>query len=197
MPTNPTPIILTDPKGIDYALKEISEKLTGVTGLSWLDNAYGRAEVKKGIEGNDKIVYPAVYVGNREYLKLHPDSHLGNYCFFVVEDGEEIINQSIKNKELKSNISLIFWFDFDTVYPSPLIPDEYSIENVKDQISDFFNANVFPNSSFVWENYYHKGDNIYKGFTDYEIDNQFLMRPYGGFRIEGTITYFEKPNNCT
>ena len=196
MATNPTPIVLTDPKGIDLALFEIQTKLTGATGLDWLTNAYGKAEYKKEVEGNNNVVYPAVYAGNREYLKLFPDSHLGNFCFFIIEDNEEILTQSLKNRELKSNLSLIFWFDFDTVYPFPLIPDEYSVENVKDQVSTFFKQNVFINSAFEWNNNYQKGNNIYDGFTDKEIDNQFLMRPYGGFRLEGTITYFEKSNNC-
>lgn len=195
MPTNPTPIVLNDPKGIDLALFEIQTKLTGATGLSWLTNAYGKAEYKKEIEGNSTIIYPAVYAGNKEYLKLFPDAHLGNFCFFIVDDNEEILSQSLKNRELKSKFSLIFWFDFDSVYPSPLIPDEYSIENVKYQVSTFFKTNTF-SSAFEWKNTYHNGSNIYDGFTDKEIDNQFLMRPYGGFRLEGTITYFENSNDC-
>lgn len=192
MATNPTPPVLTSATGIDYALKEIQDKLLGGTGLSWLDNAYGRAKRRPETLNDKTIIYPSVYVGNNEYLKLFPDTYLGNFSFFVVDDGEEIISQSRKNKEIKSNFSLIFWFNFETVYTSETA-DGYTVENVKEQVSDFFNANIFPNSKFVWENVYNDGKNIYKGFTDKEIDNQFLMRPYGGFRLEGTIIYFEKP----
>jgi hypothetical protein len=32
---------------------------------------------------------------------------------------------------------------------------------------------------------------IYRGFSFSEIDNQFLMRPYSGFRINGNMRYLE------
>ena len=34
---------------------------------------------------------------------------------------------------------------------------------------------------------YHLAENIYREFTLSEIDNQFLMHPYAGFRLEGEL----------
>ena len=38
---------------------------------------------------------------------------------------------------------------------------------------------------------YERAENIYRGYTLSEIDNQFLMHPYGGMRFEGVLEFAE------
>ena len=38
---------------------------------------------------------------------------------------------------------------------------------------------------------YELAENIYRGFSLDEVDNQFLMAPYGGFRFEGIMEVTE------
>lgn len=36
-----------------------------------------------------------------------------------------------------------------------------------------------------------KAENIYKGYSLDEVDNQFLMHPFGGLRFDGKLTINE------
>jgi hypothetical protein len=38
---------------------------------------------------------------------------------------------------------------------------------------------------------YERAENIYRGYTLSEIDNQFLMHPFAGFRFDGILEFDE------
>ena len=38
---------------------------------------------------------------------------------------------------------------------------------------------------------YERAENIYRGYTLSEIDNQFLMHPFSGFRFDGLLEFDE------
>ena len=189
-PTIPTPI---DPQLIDIALLQLQTELT--TGLSWLTAAYGKAQrlIERNTSGK-RIYFPGVYAGAKEYLKVFPDSHLGNFCFFEVPDGNERVlwNKNHYNW-LTSDFGLIFWFDFRDVYPSPADWTLHTIENVKSEVLRVLTTTTYSNLSITdITTFSEQADNIYRSYTHNEISEQFLMRPYGGFRINGTMRYKEK-----
>lgn len=169
--------------------------------LSWLDAAFGRAQrLTKVIEGK-RYTTPNVYIGgnvgqaNNDYIPVSPDSRIGNFCFFLLEDPEQLDWNPYRPMKTTTPFSLIFWFDLRRVYNSAT---NRNTEKLKAQILYVLNGRTNGwhlnggeiKINKVWE----RAENIYKGFTIDEIDNQFLMHPYAGFRFDGTLS-IETP--CT
>lgn len=187
MINNPSVPNLYEPKMVDLALLEIQARLIGE--LSWLDNAFGKADlIKDGI--------PCVYVGGpvgEDYLGLFPDSHLGNYSFFDFKDGEEIDKFGKRIGEFKRRFSLIFWFDFNKVYGTGA--NIRTIENVKSDILSILGLTGFRNSFVRFDRFYERPQNVYSGYDYGKIKKEAYMRPYGCLKMEGEIKYFEA-NKC-
>lgn len=194
MTTTPTLPTLTSPELIDRAVGEINTSLT--SSLSWLNSAFGKVQVLKEEKDGRTIVFPAVYAGGSDYLKLFPDSHIGNFSFFEIKDPTNIVFARGVNYSLEVDFGLVVWFDFRTVYPSPADWQTYTSENVKAQVLAVLLgggfANVRVRKAFQL---FDLERNIYRGFTDLEIDRQYLTRPFGGFRIEGEF-YLENRTLC-
>ena len=86
---------------------------------------------------------------------------------------------------IQTPFSIIFWLDYRSIFNSS---DVRNKEEVKRQILDTLNgAFVLKEGTFKINKIYELAENIYRGFSLDEIDNQFLMHPYGGFRFEGEL----------
>lgn len=156
------------PKLIDLELLKIQRKLEA---LSWL-TVYGRS--RKMVDGN--IIYPAVYIGHTKYKSLLPDK--SNYSFFVVDDPQEYeFNPNMKGT-LTIKLNLLVWFNISQVESL----DERNTEMVKEEL-----LNILKSSNFEISRIYENADNIFKGFTLKEVESQYMMYPYAGFRFEGTL----------
>lgn len=173
---------------LDKAIEYIRQGLSG--NLGWLDHAYGRAErlVKHDAEGR-RVYMPAVYAGNGEYLYVSPDAGIGNFCFFTVDDPQEVGWEANLSVGIKAVFSIIFWFDYRTVGNDASARDK---EAVKKEILDALNGGFWMKTgSFKINRVYELAENIYRGFSLDEVDNQFLMHPFGGFRFEGALQITE------
>lgn len=158
--------------------------------LPWLDYAFGRAErlVKNDVNGR-RIYTPCIYTSGNDYMELVPDSNIGNFSFFWIPDPQEISWEEKVSVGIKTDFALIFWFDFRTIFNDGNIRNK---EQVKCQILDVLNGGFWlKNGRLVVNRCYELAENIYKGFSLDEIDNQFLMHPFGGFRFEGTLSIGE------
>lgn len=187
---NPSIPILVDPKLIDLALTEIQEGL--IAKLTWLNYAFGKSVSRKHIKGKMMFVRPEVYVGDIEYLGMFPDSHLGNYSFFSVKDGENIDSSGNFSYKFSTEVGLIFWFDYRKIYPVDW--KQRTIDNVKFDIITAMKSFRLRNSEITFIKTWEKADNIYREYSDKEIDLQFLMRPYGGIRIDFDLNFNEIAN---
>lgn len=187
-PTIPT---LIDPKLIDVVLLEIQTGLAGK--LSWLNHAFGKAQMLSELKDNRIIKSPSVYIGKEDYLSVFPDSHIGNFIFFDVDDGQQISNTGRKVQDYRAKVGLIVWFDFRTVYPTDW--KNRTVENVKSDVVDAVNSLRLVSSQIRMTTYWETAERVYKGYTDKEIKNQFYMRPFGGFRIDLDMKYFSG-NKC-
>lgn len=178
-----TPII-ADPELLDRIIGEMQVGLS--QSIGWLDHVFGRAERLVSMSPERRRIYlPNVYVGGNEYMQIGPDSNIGNFAFFWVDDPQTIQKETHQSVAIKTPFSLIVWFDYRTVYNSP---DVRNKEKIKKQIIDALNGGfLLKKGSFSISRIYELAENIYRGFTLDEIDNQFLMHPYGGFRFEGTL----------
>lgn len=181
----PTPI---NPVLIDKALIEIQSNLSGI---SWLNHAFGKAQKGTRIHKERQVFFPSVYVGGKDYMQVFPDSHIGNFSFFCVEDGDVVNYAGFKSiKDFTASIGLVVWYDFRTVYESDW--EERTIEHAKNEVIQLLKSMNLTKSRIQIKRIYDEADNIYKGFTHDEIDRQFLMRPFGGFRIDIDLVYWEK-----
>jgi hypothetical protein len=96
---------------------------------------------------------------------------------------------NIQKKDLKSPFSLIVWFDYRTVFNDPNTRNK---ERIKRDILDVLNGGFWLKDGRIEINrIYELAENIYWGFSLDEVDNQFLMAPYGRFRFEGIMEVTE------
>lgn len=180
---NPTVPTKDDPQLLDLLLDEMAGKL--LTALSWLDNAYGKAErlVKYGVLNRPEFK-PAIFVGGRlgqDYLYLLPDAHLGCFSWFDVPNVQSLQFERRGFKRVSTSVGLIFWFDFTKVYPND--HQTRTIENVKADVLEAIRTMTLTNGAIRIQEIHERTDEIYRGYTTNEVDRQFLMRPYSGFRI--------------
>ena len=191
MITNPTVPVLDDPQLEDKVFKTIGDKL--VSGISWLNACYGKAKKVPEKMDNRTIFRPMIYIGgntNRGYLSLFPDSHLGNYCFFHVDDNSQAIEAIPKQGgDFELKIRIIFWGNIESVYPATYTTK--SEQNIKKEVFDFLTTKSFPGSNLEIVKPYDTAENIFRGYTFDEVKEQFLIRPFFGFAFEAVIRFNE------
>ena len=179
---------------LDHVIGEIQQGL--VDNISWLDAAFGRSQrLTKNVNGK-KIITPNVYCGGwnghgeNDYIETSPDSKIGNFAFFEIED-PQTINVGPWAREIKAPFGLIVWFDLTRVYNTAT---NRNTEKLKAQILHVLNGRAgwhLTGGRIIINRIYERAENIYRGYTLSEIDNQFLMHPYAGFRFDGILEFDE------
>lgn len=180
--------IIDNPELLDSIIANIQKGLA--ENIGWLDYVFGRAERLVKFDANNRKIYtPNVYVGGNEYMEISPSSDIGNFCFFWVDDPQNVSWEAKINVGIKTNFSLIFWFNFNRIYNSA---DQRNKEELKKQILDVLNGGFWLKKGRITVNrIYELSENIFRGFSLDETENQFLMQPYGGFRFEGMLEVSE------
>ena len=190
--SNPNAPILPAPVLVDAKIAELQQIL--VANLPWLDAAFGRAQrLSKKMNGKT-IITPNVYCGGwrghgeNDYIEVSPDSKIGNFSFFEVNDPETVEWQYRQQMEIVTPFSLIFWFDTRRIFG---VGDNRNISHLKNEILTLLNGRTglrfHTNGHITITQIYERAENIYRGYSLSEIDNQFLMHPFGGLRFDGTI----------
>lgn len=192
MPTN-APVI-KDPVMLDAVIADIQAGL--VSTLPWLDVAFGRAQRLTKVMGGKRIVTPNVYCGGwnghgaNDYIEVSPDSKIGNFSFFEIED-PQTIDAGTWAREVKAPFGLVFWLDLARVYGEA---DNRNTEALKAQVLRLLSGRDgwhLAAGRIRVARIYERPENIYRGYTLSEIDNQFLMHPYYGMRLDGILEYEE------
>lgn len=172
--------IISDPVLFDKAVADM-QILLGAK-IAWLDHIFGLAErVTRVIDGRQYNT-ANVYTGNDNYEQIEPSFDLGNFCFFYLRDPQDF---SPYDKDgINTPISVIFWYDMRKVSSSP---SERNREAVKAEILSVLRNAHLPNGTFEWSRLYEEPRNVFADFSYEHIDNQFLMSPFAGFRIDATL----------
>lgn len=175
--------VINNPKLIDAVIGGIQPQL--LARLSWLDYSFGRAQkIVKEVKGK-RLLIPSVYAGKNNYFETTPDQNIGNFCFWWIEDPQEVYQQPWP-VQLKVKFSLIFWFNLAKVYNENSNRDT---ESLKLQVIESLLQHVrVRDGSITLNRVYEQAENIYRGFTLDEANNQFLIHPFSGFRFEGVLT---------
>lgn len=172
----------TKPRLFDIIIGEIQDGLAENVG--WLDHIFGKAERLVKMVNGKRFYSPNIYIGNNDYMEISPDSNIGNYCFFTLDDPQKVIYQRGDKNELKTSFSLIVWVDMRKIPDA----DERNTESVKRQILRALNGDIIlREGKMTIETIYEKAENVFSGFTLDEVDNQFLMQPYCGWRFKGEL----------
>lgn len=190
--------VIKNPVMLDRVIADIQRGL--VENIPWLDAAFGRSQrLTKKMNGKT-IVTPNVYCGGwrghgeNDYIEVSPDSQIGNFSFFEISD-PQTISAGPWAREIKAPFALIVWFDLTRVYGNDTDPAiNRNTELLKAQILRVLNGRAgwhLPSGRIVLDKIYERAENIYRGYSLSEIDNQFLMHPYAGFRFEGLLEFDE------
>lgn len=176
----------------DKVINDLRDKLAA--NLPWLNECYGRAErLVKTIDGR-RIYTPNVYIGNGEYEVILPDDRRGNYAFFVLSEPQDIINQMQTEIRIKAPFSLIVWVDCRRVEQRMQMPDRRNTEYVKEAVLGVLQTAFPKHGSVSMTRIYERAENVWDGFTMDEVQNQFMMSPFAGFRFTGELIV---TNDCT
>lgn len=157
---------------------------------TWIQEVHPLAVVgvTKDSEGND-FKYPRVYKndGNQNYYDIRPDDKLTCYSFFELEDPTEI-----DGEQITYNLSLIVWFNLNTVSASKNY--DYSRELIKDIMRGIQESTLHENVKIL--SYEVDPNNIFDKYSMKLTDNQFLMFPYSAFKINFEYVNIDS-SNCT
>ena len=166
--------------GFDKVIYELRRGLE--SRLSWLNSAYGRADVLvRKSQSSREVKYPAIYRENENYLELLPNDELGNFSFVLLHDPKIYNKQS---SSMSCYCSIVFWYNFNTV-----LPEGRDTERVIMEIVNALNSITYSCGSLIIETIQEEGRSIYKEFDYKEVHTQYRMQPYAGARINGVITY--------
>ena len=169
----------TNPKMFDKAVLPIQKALAEC--FPWLDHSIGICEVITDKKDVKKYSSANLYLGNQQYEQIMPCEELGNFSFFYLRD-PQVFGE--KNRNLvKSPFSLVFWYNLMSV---SLPTDERNREQIKGQILGVLNSLRLQGFEItrIWE----KPQNVFADFSYDYTQNQFLMQPFAGLRIDGMIS---------
>jgi hypothetical protein len=183
-PTVPKPL---NPAFTDKIIVQVQDTLKAK--LSWLDYSFGQSQRLVTTKDKKDYFYPGVYIGRGTYLNVLPDQNLGNYSFFVLEDPQNIDFRVHTTNNVKLKYSIVFWFNLNKVFPG--LTDR-NTEALKARILKVLSRELFLTFGRIdVRAIYEQAENIYKGYSLKEVDSQYLMQPYGGFRFEGEMLFME------
>ena len=176
---------ITTPYLFDKVIRELQQALK--EGLPWLENSFGRVE-RLVTEVNERRLYvPAIYQEDGQYGIMLPDDRLGCYSFFVMHDPQEVLNRMQTEVRIKSPFSLIVWVDMRRVEKKMRMPDERNTEYIKEQVLSVIETASKRKGHISINRIYERAENVFDGFSLDEVNNQFLMSPFAGFRFYGEM----------
>lgn len=174
-----------------YLFDRVIQGLQDALGnLSWLNHVFGRSKRLVVMRDGIRRYTPNVYKGKGEYIQLLPDNTgLGNYCFFVMDDPQTVTVPYGNSNRLKAPFSLIVWCDMRTVGATK---DDHNTERLKEEVLKTVRRSWLRHGAVTLDRVYERAENVFTGYTIDEVDNQYLMSPFAGFRITGEMIIDEE-----
>lgn len=185
-----------DTRGANRLISEIETRMAEK--LPFLDNIFGKAERVCKTYNGKRYYTPCWYDQRNEYISLLPDEGLGTFSFFTLDEPQEIEMERGGNTTYKIPINLIVWLDFNTMQGTTFPTNgKRNTEAVKEEILRTFNRGIFLQFGKIkFTQVYERVENVYKGFNLDEVDNMFMMHPFGALRFTGIIEFEEECINA-
>ncbi|GGG97310.1 hypothetical protein [Pedobacter zeae] len=191
--SNPNILEIPNPTGLDVAVVELQK---AIAEIPYIERSFGRAMIfKENINGN-VVTLPKVYQGEKEYYNPLPNGNFIASTFILATGPEECEDFSqFEDNFFTRKVALVFWGNLRQIDPAK---DYIFLEEIK---NDVLNAIRYCKGFKSYDSYIdEKYSEVFKEFTSYissqsrdtsntEIDTQYLMYPYSGFRMNLTLTY--------
>lgn len=176
--------IIENPVLFDKVIADIQTGLAEK--FEWLDFSFGRAERLVQIINGKKFYTPNVYIGRGlDYTPVSPDSGFGNFSFFELEEPQHLDWIQGVQSDWKVDFAIIIWFNIAKVLQNK---NSRNKELIKSELINFLNGGFkLSEGSIEINKVYEKSENIYRGYSIEEIENQFLMHPFCGFKFVGEM----------
>lgn len=176
-----------NPAFVDKVIVQLQDTLKNK--LPWLDHSFGRCQRLVKIKDKSQYNYPGVHISNGEYINVFPDEKYKNFSFFIVEDPQNVDFRPHTTNNVRLKYAVVFWVNLDKIFANST---DRNTEALKAQIVKVLTRQTFLTFGRIdIRQIYEQAENIYKGFSIKEIDSQFLMQPYAGFRFEGEMMFTE------
>lgn len=183
--SNPTIPLIDNPVNLDRHIQNI--QIVFSDELPWLEKSFGRAWVGERKVDNKSYKYPEVYIGNGEYLDVLPNDHLKAQSFIQVrgQRGRALEYSALHDNKFQYTLEIIFWFNLNIVNPAKTY--RYN-EELKTEV-----LNVIKNRLSLLQvlNIYEAPEDVYAGYSINHLDRQTFKHPYGGFKIECDLTFYQ------
>lgn len=171
----------------DKVIQYLQDALGGV---SWLTHVFGRSERLVRMADGRTYYFPAVYYGKGEYIPLLPDNTgLGNYVFFVLDEPQTVSVPFGTMNRLKAPFSMVAWVDMRTI---DSVSDARNTEYVKETLLKTIRRAWVKEGNVSVDRIYQQAENVFQGYSLEEVDNQYLMAPFAGFRMTGELMIDEE-----
>lgn len=194
--SNPKNLIIPNPVGLDVAIVELQK---AIALLPYVSASFGRARIHKETVNGDIVTTPKVYQGEKDYYNPMPNDNFVSSTFMVATGPEKCEDfELFGQNEFERDIAIIFWGNLSAIDNSK---DYIFLEEIKE---DFLKAIRYCKCFKSYNSYIdEKYNEVFKEFTSYlnsqsrdtsnaEINTQYLMYPYSGFRMNLTITYTQE-----
>lgn len=180
----PTIINPTNPAIVDSVLIDFNKKM--LTRLDWLTGAYGKAQVLNRLDEKKRsIKYPAIYTGNgSEYISVLPKEAYGNFSFWDMQEAYEIDWIDNQMQVIEAKFGLVVWLNINQVLEAD---EKRNLESIKEEVMDCFIKNRVLNARIKLTGITEKNEEIYKGYSIKEVEQQYLMHPFAALRFNGKM----------
>jgi hypothetical protein len=186
-------ITISEPTIVKQALLEplIQElKVVLKNKFSWLSQSFGRAQKLIRVHENELYSFPGIYIGNgkpNDYFEAVPNDRVGNFCFWDIQQPYEA-REMVRQEQIKMTArgGVVFWVDLSTIYT---LETGRALDYVKAEVWRELMFCKTTKGTFRPEVIHESWTDIYNGYSLTEADGQFLMHPYGAFRIDGEFQF--------
>jgi hypothetical protein len=173
--TNPVPAAIVNPVLQARVVQGLQTLFTAE--LAWIENVYAIARIGVTKTEAGEFNYPQIYSGTgANYFDIRPDSSLDSYGFFEVNKAYDVDKDQ---DDVTYNLSFICWYNLPAMdgskgydYSPELIAHVLKVIRESDYNSNISNVSVDVNP-----------ENIFDKYSLDQATTQFLMYPYGAFKI--------------
>lgn len=184
MKTAPIIINPTNPAIVDSVLIDFNTKM--LNKLDWLTGAYGKAQVLTRKDDKKRVIkYPAIYTGNgKEYASMLPNESYGNFSFWDMQEAYEIDWINNQMQVIEAKFGLVVWLNLNKVLE---VNEKRNLEKIKEEVLDCFIKTRVLNARIKLNRITERNEEIYKGYSIKEQEQQYLMHPFAALRFNGEM----------
>lgn len=166
-------------KLFDLAFAQINVQLRYK--FPWLRHAYGKAQTIVNATGTGPKRFPAIYAGGsgEHYKSMAPDCADRVFSFFIISDPQKVDNAPGRGANITARVSQVIWFNYHDM-PG----DMQSIEDIKAEFISFYTKQLRVDFDLTLTEIHETAAAIYREYSIREFKDQYLMRPYGGLRLD-------------